>query len=207
MIGSLEGDVLSVSADGLLLDVNGIGFSLRMPARDLAGLHAGGHERILTVMTVSQDAIALYGFLSASSKTLFTQLQKVSGVGPKAAMAILSTLSPEELGKAIHDNDVTALTRAPGVGKKGAQKIILELHGSIDFSSLDEAPASRVEEGGLDSSVDQVIQGLSSLGWQRRDAYQATMEALGQLGLTAPLTAGQIPQVLRKALSDLDRGR
>ena len=209
MIASLEGDILSIEPDGIVIDVNGVGFSVRMSARDTAQLHAGSHERIITLMTVSQDALSLYGFLNPSSKKLFIQLQKVSGIGPRVAMAILSTLSAEELATAIRDNDVTALTRAPGLGRKGAQKIILELHGTIDFTNLDpdqeQAAGHDVEK--QDHNMRQVILGLVSLGWQQRDAFGATKEAMKQLSLGEPLDAQDVPRVLRTALSDLDRGR
>ena len=191
MIASLEGDILAVDADSIVIDVNGLGFSVRMSSRDTARLHAGQHERIITQMTVSQDAIGLYGFTDTPSKKLFMQLQKVSGIGPKVAMAILSTLSVQDLSAAIRDNDVTALTRAPGLGKKGAQKVILELRGSVDLELSDQ----------------QVVLGLVSLGWQQKDAYSAAKTAVGQLGLEEPLGDGDVPRVLRAALSDLDRGR
>ena len=197
MIASLEGDILAVDADSIVIDVNGLGFSVRMSSRDTARLHAGQHERIITQMTVSQDAIGLYGFTDAPSKKLFMQLQKVSGIGPKVAMAILSTLSVQDLSAAIRDNDVTALTRAPGLGKKGAQKIILELRGSVDLELSDGS----AQEGSSPQSdaTDHNI--------QQKDAYSAAKTAVGQLGLEEPLGDDDVPRVLRAALSDLDRGR
>lgn len=209
MIASLEGDILAVDADSIVIDVNGLGFSVRMSSRDTARLHAGQHERIITQMTVSQDAIGLYGFTDAPSKKLFMQLQKVSGIGPKVAMAILSTLSVQDLSAAIRDNDVTALTRAPGLGKKGAQKVILELRGSVDLELSDGSAqeGSSPQSDAIDHNIQQVVLGLVSLGWQQKDAYSAAKTAVGQLGLEEPLGDDDVPRVLRAALSDLDRGR
>ena len=209
MIASLEGDILAVDADSIVIDVNGLGVSVRMSSRDTARLHAGQHERIITQMTVSQDAIGLYGFTDTPSKKLFMQLQKVSGIGPKVAMAILSTLSVQDLSAAIRDNDVTALTMAPGLGKKGAQKIILELRGSVDLELSDGSAqeGSSPQSDAIDHNIQQVVLGLVSLGWQQKDAYSAAKTAVGQLGLEEPLGDDDVPRVLRAALSDLDRGR
>ena len=130
MIGLLNGRVESVDADAALIDVGGVGYEVRMPAAELSALHAGQETRVFTSLNVSQDAVTLYGFLTQASKRMFLQLQKVSGIGPKVALSLLSTLPPDRLARAVADGDATALAKAPGLGKKGAQKIILELKGS-----------------------------------------------------------------------------
>ena len=114
---------------------------VRMSATDLSRLHAGQDTRVFTYMNLSQDAITLHGFLDRDAKKTFLQLIKVSGIGPKVAQSLLSTLTPSQLAHAIADNDATALAKAPGLGKKGAQKIILELKGSIDLSQIEGASA------------------------------------------------------------------
>ena len=134
MIGMLTGRVESVETDTALIDVGGVGYEVRMSATDLSRLHAGQDTRVFTYMNLSQDAITLHGFLDRDAKKTFLQLIKVSGIGPKVAQSLLSTLTPSQLAHAIADNDATALAKAPGLGKKGAQKIILELKGSIDLS-------------------------------------------------------------------------
>ena len=126
MIGLLNGRVESVDADAALIDVGGVGYEVRMPAAELSALHAGQETRVFTSLNVSQDAVTLYGFLTQASKRMFLQLQKVSGIGPKVALSLLSTLPPDRLARAVADGDATALAKAPGLGKKGAQKIILE---------------------------------------------------------------------------------
>ncbi|MUH60159.1 Holliday junction DNA helicase RuvA [Bifidobacterium sp. GSD1FS] len=122
MIGMLRGHIESVDTTTALVNVHDVGFELRMPANDLATMHAGQETTIYTSMSVSQDAITLFGFLDAHSKRMFLQLQKVSGIGPKVALSLLSTLTPDDLAQAIHDGDDKALSRAPGLGKKAHRK-------------------------------------------------------------------------------------
>ena len=139
MIGMLHGQVDFIDAASAIIEVGGVGYETRMPSADLASMHAGQTVKVYTSLNVSQDAITLYGFSSLASKRMFLQLQKVSGIGPKVALSLLSTLPPERLAKAVADGDATALAKAPGLGKKGAQKIILELKGSIDLSQIEGA--------------------------------------------------------------------
>ena len=129
MISTLTGRVESVEASSAVIEVHGVGYEVRMAAADLAALHAGQETHVFTSLTISQDAVTLFGFLSPASKRMFLQLQKVSGIGPKVALSLLSTLPPDRLAKAVADGDTAALSKAPGLGKKGAQKIILELGG------------------------------------------------------------------------------
>jgi Holliday junction DNA helicase RuvA len=203
MIGLLSGTIASVEADVALLEVSGVGFEVRMPAADLASLHAGSSARVYTTMNVSQDAITLFGFLSRSSKALFIRLQKVSGIGPKVALSLLSTLRPDQLLAAIESGDATALSKAPGLGRKGAQKIILDLAGRLDVPQR----SSNDGDATLDSGSQQVVQGLVSLGWQLRDAEQAVQRVSQEGDFALPLQQEEIPQVLKLALSSLDRGR
>lgn len=107
-----------------------------MPSADLASMHAGQTVKVYTSLNVSQDAITLYGFSSLASKRMFLQLQKVSGIGPKVALSLLSTLPPERLARAVADGDATALAKAPGLGKKGAQKSSLSLKGPLTLARL-----------------------------------------------------------------------
>ena len=166
MIGLLNGRVESVDADAALIDVGGVGYEVRMPAAELSALHAGQETRVFTSLNVSQDAVTLYGFLTQASKRMFLQLQKVSGIGPKVALSLLSTLPPDRLARAVADGDATALAKAPGLGKKGAQKIILELKGSIDLSQIEGASAPAKAQ--VDTGSMQVVEGLMSLGWRQR---------------------------------------
>ena len=205
MIGLLNGRVESVDADAVLIDVGGVGYEVRMPAAELSALHAGQETRVFTSLNVSQDAVTLYGFLTQASKRMFLQLQKVSGIGPKVALSLLSTLPPDRLARAVADGDATALAKAPGLGKKGAQKIILELKGSIDLSQIEGASAPAKAQ--VDTGSMQVVEGLMSLGWRQQDAEHAVHEVCVQEHIETPLSDLDIPRVLKLALSALDRGR
>ncbi|HJG41270.1 Holliday junction branch migration protein RuvA [Bifidobacterium pullorum] len=205
MIGLLNGHVESVDADAALISVGGVGYEVRMPAADLSALHAGQETRVFTSLNVSQDAVTLYGFLTQASKRMFLQLQKVSGIGPKVALSLLSTLPPDRLARAVADGDAAALAKAPGLGKKGAQKIILELKGSIDLSQIEGSSAPAAAQ--VDTGSMQVVEGLMSLGWRQQDAEHAVHEVCVQEHIETPLTNQDIPRVLKLALSALDRGR
>lgn len=205
MIGSLRGTVEMVDTTQAVIEVGSVGYEVRMPSADLSRLHTGQETRVWTYLNVSQDAITLYGFLDSSSKKMFLQLIKVNGVGPKVALSLLSTLTANDLAKAVADNDATALAKAPGIGKKGAQKIILELKGSINLEDLGEkAPQSGAS---TDPGAKQVVEGLMSLGWHQQDAQHAVQEACESNGIAMPLSQEDVPQVLRLALTSLDRGR
>jgi Holliday junction DNA helicase RuvA len=207
MIGSLHGTVESVDADSVLIDVNGVGYEVRMPGSDSATLRAHHDVMVFTYLAVSQDNIALYGFLAKSSKNLFLQLQKVSGVGPKAALSLLSALPPESLLKAITNQDVAALTKAQGIGKKGAQKIILELSGKMAaLESEKEKSAHGGPEMGL-TFTREVVDGLVSLGWQQRDAESTVRVIREDAGYEGDIPEADVPNVLRKALAYLGRGK
>lgn len=205
MIGLLNGHVESVDADAALISVGGVGYEVRMPAADLSALHAGQETRVFTSLNVSQDAVTLYGFLTQASKRMFLQLQKVSGIGPKVALSLLSTLPPDRLARAVADGDAAALAKAPGLGKKGAQKIILELKGSIDLSQIEGSSAPAAAQ--VDTGSMQVVEGLMSLGWRQQDAEHAVHEVCVEEHIETPLTNQDIPHVLKLALSALDRGR
>lgn len=205
MIGMLTGRVETVDAATALIDVGGVGYEARMPAADLSSLHAGQDVRVYTSLNVSQDAVTLYGFLTPASKRMFLQLQKVSGIGPKVALSLLSTLPPDRLARAVADGDAAALSKAPGLGRKGAQKIILELKGSIDLSQIEgaaQAAAPRPDTGSL-----QVVEGLVSLGWRQQDAEHAVREVCRDADIATPLADQDVPRVLKLSLASLDRGR
>ena len=204
MIGMLTGRVESVETDTALIDVGGVGYEVRMSATDLSRLHAGQDTRVFTYMNLSQDAITL----DRDAKKTFLQLIKVSGIGPKVAQSLLSTLTPSQLAHAIADNDATALAKAPGLGKKGAQKIILELKGSIDLSQIEGASAqAAISKSPVDTGTEQVVEGLISLGWRQQDAQQAVAEACAENDIPTPLATDDVPRVLRLALALMDRGR
>lgn len=209
MIGMLVGQVASIDARTALIVVSGVGYETYMPSQDLSSLHEGQEVRVYTSMQVSQDAITLYGFTAQAAKRMFLQVQKVSGIGPKVALSILSTLSVDRLVKAIADGDVTSLSSAPGLGKKGAQKIILELKGSLDSELLNENKSSsnKMQKSVSDSGVQAVIDGIVSLGWSQLDAKRAVEKVCEKFQISTPITDADMPNILRMALASLDRGR
>lgn len=212
MIGMLVGQVVSVDSRTALIVVSGVGYETYMSSQDLSSLHEGQEVRVYTSMQVSQDALTLYGFTTQAAKRMFLQVQKVSGIGPKVALSLLSTLNVDRLVKAISQGDVTALSSAPGLGKKGAQKIILELKGSLDSALLagdnsDSSDASKLQNEIFDSGKQSVIDGLVSLGWRQSDAQKAVEQVCAENNIVTPVTEADMPNILRMALTLLDRGR
>lgn len=199
----LTGRVSAIEAGCAVIDVSGVGYEVRMPQSDLGSMRSESTVTVFTSLNISQDSVTLYGFLSRSSKTLFIQLQKVSGIGPRVALSILSTLTPDQLAQAVADGDSTALSRSPGLGKKGAQKIILELSGKLDISSIGSTQPRKA----IDSGSRQVVEGLVSLGWQQHDAEQAVNKVCKENDFPMPLSKQDVPKVLKQALTLLDRGR
>jgi Holliday junction DNA helicase RuvA len=133
MISYLKGILATSDAFSAIIDVNGVGFQVGMSTKSLARLpEAGKPVQVFTVLQVRDDAMALYGFASIEERETFNKLVGVSGIGPKVALGVLSTFTPDELARAIADEDVTAITRIPGIGKKSASRIVLELKGSLD---------------------------------------------------------------------------
>ena len=141
MIGMLHGRVESVDMSSALIEVGGVGYETRMPSADLASMHAGQEVKVYTSLNVSQDAITLFGFLTPASKRMFLQLQKVSGIGPKVALSLLSTLPRIVWPMPSADGDATALAKAPDSARRRTE-IILELGPSISARSRRRRPLS-----------------------------------------------------------------
>lgn len=201
MIAQLEGSVSQIAQDLAVISVSGIGFAVRMPSSDLAHLHVGSRVLVHTYLSVSQDALNLYGFLDNRSKDLFLRLQKVPGIGPKAALALLSAMTVDQLLAAIGKQDVTALTKAKGVGRRGAQKVILELSGKIaDLDTDNEAEK-------LPQNIAEVVDGLTSLGWHTDEARASVDAVLQDEEIAGDIPDDRVPDVLRRALATLGRSR
>ena len=153
MIAFLDGIVAGKTLSSAFVNVGGVGFEVGMPSSSLAQLpQAGERVVVYTYLQMRDDGMSLYGFLSLEEKALFEKLITVSGVGPKVALAALSSYAPAQLASLIAAQDVTALQRIPGIGKKTAQRIILELKGSLDqgiggLFAREEATSSQAFEG------------------------------------------------------------
>jgi holliday junction DNA helicase RuvA len=176
MIAHLDGKVTSVAPEGAVIDVGGVGLLVQCSPGTLAGLRAGERARVCTSLVVREDALTLYGFGCEDERNTFELLQTASGIGPRLALAMLATLGPDGLRKAVASEDVTALIAVPGIGRKGAQRIVLELAGRL--GSPGEVGVGGGAAAGMSMAVgqtwrDQVRSGLVNLGWQARDADAA----------------------------------
>jgi Holliday junction DNA helicase RuvA len=181
MIAHLDGVVAAVAPDGAVIDVGGVGLLVQCAPSTLAALRPGQRAKVSTSLVVREDALTLYGFGNDDERNTFELLQTASGVGPRLALAMLATFSPDELRRTVASGDINALTRVPGIGRKGAQRIVLELAGRLgapgDGPNGALAPGSGAAVTALARSEptwrDQVRAGLVNLGWQVRDAEQA----------------------------------
>jgi holliday junction DNA helicase RuvA len=183
VIAHIDGMVSAVAPEGAVIDVGGVGLLVQCSPGTLAALRPGERGRVATSLVVREDALTLYGFGSDDERNTFELLQTASGIGPRLALAMLASFSPDELRRAVAAADVTALTRVPGVGRKGAQRIVLELAGRLgspgDSEQAGQASGSTGAWPAVPAGVaaltwrDQVRTGLVNLGWQARDADQA----------------------------------
>ena len=166
MIGRLRGILLSKQPPRLLIEVGGIGYELEAPMSTIYDLPATGEEVILlTHYAVKEDSVALYGFMHESERALFRSLQKVSGIGAKIALAVLSGVSTDHFARLVQTGDVVALTKIPGIGKKTAERIVVELRDRVD--GLASSPGTRVNgaEMPLDAAGEATV-ALQQLGYK-----------------------------------------
>jgi holliday junction DNA helicase RuvA len=182
MIAHLDGLVSAVAPEGAVIDVGGVGLLVQCSPGTLAGLRPGERAKVSTSLVVREDALTLYGFGSDDERNTFELLQTASGIGPRLALAMLATFSPDGLRQAVAAEDVTSLTRVPGIGRKGAQRIVLELAGRLGSPgdgvaacgpAAGQARSSGLAVMGEPTWRDQVRTGLVNLGWQPKDADQA----------------------------------
>ena len=198
MISFLRGRVVAVSDSRLLIDVNDVGFSVGITSRDAVNIPAAGEiVTIFTHMNVKEDDISLFGFLDQEDLEMYQMLIKVSGIGPKGGLAILSTLSSDDLRFAVLSDDSASISKAPGIGPKTAKKLILELKDKISLQDAFErksAHAAEAEAGSANvNASDDAVQALVALGYSGADA----MKAVRKVEVTDDMDSGDI---LRQAL-------
>lgn len=166
MIGRLRGILISKQPPWLMIEVGGIGYELEAPMSTIYDLPVTGKEVILlTHYAVKEDSVALYGFMHESERALFRSLQKVSGIGAKIALAVLSGVSTDHFARLVQTGDVVALTKIPGIGKKTAERIVIELRDRVD--GLTSVPGSRAN--GADVPLDaagEATVALQQLGYK-----------------------------------------
>jgi Holliday junction DNA helicase RuvA len=174
MIASVRGEVLDIALDHVVIEASGVGYKVMATPTTLATLHRGSEARLITAMIVREDSQTLYGFADADARDLFLTLLGVSGVGPKIALATLAVYDAPSLRQALADGDVTALTRVPGIGKRGAERMVLELRDKIGAT---HAPAGAVALNGH-SVRSPVVEALVGLGFALKQAEEATDKVL-----------------------------
>jgi len=176
MIATITGEIKAISLDRAVVEVGGVGLSVNLTQNAAAHLNLGTVVTFHTSLVVREESLTLYGFLTFESKQLFEQVQTVSGIGPKVALAILGSLSPAELASAITTENIATIERVPGIGRKGAQRLILELKGKL----------SDLSEGGRVNNHqpvwrEQLTNALISLGFAPKDSDRAITTVVNEL--------------------------
>jgi len=203
VISSVRGEVLSLGLDHAVVEVGGVGLAVQATPSTLARLRRGQPARLETALVVREDSLTLFGFADAAEREMFLLLQTVSGVGPRVALATLAVLDPQSLSVALADGNLTTLMSVPGIGRKGAERLVVELRDKVAPASPadagdDQVPASPVAAGTL---RDQVVEALVGLGFAAKPAEKAVDEVLGAGG------PSDSSAVLRAALTRLGPGR
>ncbi|GAA2587580.1 Holliday junction branch migration protein RuvA [Streptomyces tubercidicus] len=206
MIAFVSGPVAALAPDSAVVEVGGIGMAVQCTPDTLSGLRIGQQAKLATSLVVREDSLTLYGFADDDERQTFELLQTASGVGPRLAQAMLAVHSPDALRLAVATGDEKALTAVPGIGKKGAQKLLLEFK-----DRLGEPVGSG--RAGVGSAVtagwrDQLHAALIGLGYATREADEAVAAVTPQAeAAVAKGGAPQVPQLLKAALQTLNRAR
>lgn len=177
MIGQLNGVLLDKQPPDILVDVQGVGYEIQAPMTTFYDLPAVGQRvRLHTHLVVREDAHQLFGFATLDERRLFRELIRISGVGPRIALAVLSGLSVADLSRAVADQETAPLTRVPGIGKKTAERLLLELKGRL-------APATGATAAGTPSTDGDVLRALVALGYSEKEARSATGKLEAGIGV------------------------
>jgi Holliday junction DNA helicase RuvA len=202
MIASVRGTVAAVGPDGAVVEVGGVGLAVACTPGTLARLRPGEQARLATSLVVREDSLTLYGFADDDERATFELLQTANGVGPRLAQTMLAVHPPRELRRAIASSDYAALTKVPGIGRKGAERIVVELRDRI--GAIDETPA---DVGGVTAIApwrDQLVHALAGLGFSGKEATDAVEV------VAADVPDGDTPDVsalLRRSIQLLGRTR
>ncbi|OYN86545.1 Holliday junction branch migration protein RuvA [Parenemella sanctibonifatiensis] len=195
MISHLTGTVTHVGATQVVIDLGGFGLSVQCPPNTTSELRSGSRATLETSLVVREDSLTLFGFATAAQRDCFELVQSASGVGPRLAQAIVAVFEPDDLYRALSDEDDAALARVPGIGRKTAQRLILELRDKVTVTSAAGAVTPADDGAGWRR---QVSAGLEGLGWSTKDAETAT-EKVAELQQQG---AG-VPELMRAALRSL----
>ena len=214
MIASVSGRVAAVSPDGAVVEVGGVGLSVQCTPGTIARLQVGETARLSTSLVVREDSLTLYGFADDDERSLFELLQTANGVGPRLAQAVLAIHPPREVRRAVSMGDLKALMQVPGIGRKGAERLVLELRDRLGAptgdTSLDGGAVAPVAGGAPITPVapwrDQLTAALVGLGWSAREADTA-LTALAPVADEQLAATGRVDVavLLRQALQLLGR--
>ncbi|HEV7908703.1 MAG TPA: Holliday junction branch migration protein RuvA [Pseudonocardiaceae bacterium] len=199
MISSVRGRVLSIGLDHAVVEVGGVGFAVQATPATLATLRRGEETQFATSLVVREDSLTLFGFADADARELFGLLQTVSGIGPRLALATLAVLEPDKLRAALADGNITILTQVPGIGRKGAERLIIELRDKV--GALPHGDDGGPAGGGTEQVRTQVTEALLGLGFALKQAEQTVDAVLADDG------AQDTSTVLRRSLATLGRKR
>ena len=181
MIGFLKGTLNAVYEDRIMIDVGGIGFNVIMPVRELEMLDTIGSDvKVYTYLAVREDAMQLYGFITSDCLDLFKLLIQVNGIGPRGALALLSSMSTEDLRYAIMSGDAKTISKAPGIGAKTAQRLIIDLKDKVSVRDmLNVYSTGHADDGGsnLDTARSEAVEALTALGYSSSEALRAVKES------------------------------
>jgi Holliday junction DNA helicase RuvA len=206
MIASVAGTVAALTTETAVVEVGGIGIAVQCTPATLATLRPGDQTRLATALVVREDSLTLFGFATDDERAVFEILQSVTGVGPRLAQAVLSVHSPDAVRAAVATDDVGALTLVPGVGKKGAQRLVLELKDKLGTTSSAGNVLRLPGQQGVGAWREQLRAALSGLGWSTREVDEA-LAAVGPEA-EAALAVGDDPDVaalLKTSLRMLSR--
>ena len=183
MISYIKGELTEILEDGVVVEASGVGYYIMVPASLFRELpKTGSPVKLFTHFQVKEDAMSLYGFFRRDDVRMFRMLIGVNGIGPKAALGILSVLTPDELRFAVLAEDAAAISRAPGIGKKTAQKCILELKDKLSLAEAIQLKLSQNAQAPSENEEvyrDEAVQALASLGYSDSDAMRAVRAATG----------------------------
>ena len=196
MISSVRGRVLAIGLDHAVVEVGGVGLAVQATPSTLATMRTGDETTLATALVVREDSLTLFGFADQAARDLFGLLQTVSGIGPRIALATLAVLDPDQLRAALADGNLTVLTQVPGIGRKGAERMVIELRDKVGALPAAAAPAAN---GAVRGSV---VEALVGLGFPVKQAEQAVDGVLGDNGHGTDQAT-----VLRTALATLGRKR
>ena len=203
MYAYIKGEIVDITEDNLVLECNNIGYNIRIPlsvAQRLPGI--GATVKIYTYTSVREDAFNLFGFLSKDDLEIYKKLIAVNGIGPKGALSILSAMSADDLRFAILSGDAAAIAKAQGIGKKSAERIILELRDKVQFTvsaAADLEVLTSSDTTAETNAKNEAIEALTSLGYSPSDA----LRAVRQIELTEDMDAGTILKQALKLISTL----